>query len=361
MRKLTTEQWVSKASAKHGSKFDYSKSVYVNSSIKVIISCPEHGDFEQLPSQHLIYGCAACAGMKKFSTEQWIKKCKEVHGDKYDYSKVIYKNARTKVIIVCLEHGEFEQSPDSHKRGFGCRKCARQHKPTTEEFIRQAKDVHGNTYQYLKTVYTSTHKRVIITCATHGDFNQIASTHLQGSGCIKCSGRHLNSAEWIINARIVHGEKYDYSKTVYVGGKSKVTITCHEHGDFKQSPDHHLQGQGCNRCGKKDNDVVYLWRLAGTYHDGIPVYKIGVTSFRLDDSRLNIVADKSGHKIGSVYKYFVDGKASHFETKLLKFGIKPDLGYFDGSSECRALTELELVNILTMLDSHEQLTSLKIR
>lgn len=113
MRRLTTEEFITKAREVHGDKYDYSKSVYTTKKEKVIITCPIHGDFEQSPDGHLRgQGCPKCkfeklANDSRGTTEEFIEKAKQVHGDKYDYSKVNYVNARTKVCIVCSEHGEF--------------------------------------------------------------------------------------------------------------------------------------------------------------------------------------------------------------------------------------------------------------
>lgn len=91
---------------------------------KVIITCPIHGDFEQCPEKHLKgFGCPVCSGRDGITTEKFIKRAKEIHGNKYDYSKVDYKDNKTKVTIICPKHGEFEQAPSNHLRSCGCRKC----------------------------------------------------------------------------------------------------------------------------------------------------------------------------------------------------------------------------------------------
>ena len=131
--KLTQEQFIKKARDIHGDKYDYSKVKYVNVNTKVCIICPEHGEFWQTPLVHLYgggCGCKECRKKKlnekfKFDLETFIKKARDIHGDKYDYSKVVYVNSHTPVTIVCPEHGEFEQMPYSHLNGRGCYKCGR--------------------------------------------------------------------------------------------------------------------------------------------------------------------------------------------------------------------------------------------
>ncbi len=124
-------------------------------------------------------------------------------------------------------------------------------KLTTKEFIRKARAVHGDKYDYSKVVYVGAKSKVIITCPTHGDFEQIPTSHLGGSGCPRCSGNVKSSTEeFIEKVRVVHNDKYDYSKVEYVSARKKVIITCPTHGDFEQRPKDHLWGQDCPRCKK---------------------------------------------------------------------------------------------------------------
>lgn len=133
----TTEEFIKDARKVHGDKYDYSKTRYVKSSLKVTITCPIHGDFEVTPNNHLRGNqCPECGKIQRIksntkTTEQFITRAKQVHGDKYDYSKVNYITNKHKVIIICHntnefgeEHGEFEQSPHDHIDGqCGCPKC----------------------------------------------------------------------------------------------------------------------------------------------------------------------------------------------------------------------------------------------
>ena len=64
--------------------------------------------------------------MAKLTTEEFIAKAKAVHGNRYDYSKVVYVNTQTKVCIICKEHGEFWQKPKNHLCGNGCVKCSKE-------------------------------------------------------------------------------------------------------------------------------------------------------------------------------------------------------------------------------------------
>ena len=254
-RKKTTENFIKQSREIHGDKYDYSKVVYNGDSTKVCIICPEHGEFWQTPSSHLQkQGCSKCNGGIKHTQEDFIKKAYEVHGDKYDYSKVEYVNSDTKVCIICPEHGEFWQTPSCHNNlKNGCPKCQGKNK-TTEDFIKQSREIHGDKYDYSKAVYKNAFGQVCIICPEHGEFWQIARNHLRGAGCKKCSHNKTQSItkecalKFTIKSREVHGSKYDYSKVVYKNAISKVCIICPEHGEFWQTPNKHLSGQGCPIC-----------------------------------------------------------------------------------------------------------------
>ena len=260
MKRKTTEQFVKEAKIIHGDKYNYSKVNYINSQTKIIITCKIHGEFEQTPDKHINRksGCIKCSGCYKLTTKEWIDKAKIVHGDKYDYSKVNYISNKEKVIIICKIHGEFEQFPQNHLKGYICHKCSNCYKPNTEEFIQKAKIVHGDKYDYSKVNYISTLKKVIIICKIHGEFQQIPQNHLKGSICHKCSGKYQpTTEEWINNAIKVHGYKYDYSKVDYINNHKKIIIICKEHNKFEQTPKAHLLGQGCRKCQYSNNSKKF--------------------------------------------------------------------------------------------------------
>lgn len=124
-RRLTTVEFVERARVVHGNKYDYSKSEYVSKDKKLVIICPEHGEFLQSPNNHWKgKGCPVCSGNKKCNTDDFVEKAILVHGDKYDYSHVDYVNTDTNVTIICSEHGAFQQTPYHHLLGHGCPKCS---------------------------------------------------------------------------------------------------------------------------------------------------------------------------------------------------------------------------------------------
>ena len=157
------------------------------------------------------------------TTEQFIEKARAVHGDKYDYSKVVYLGNKEKVNIICPDHGEFAQIPSNHtsnKRG--CPECGKNKlkeakRKTTEQFIEEARAVHGDKYDYSKVVYFDSHTDVIIICPDHGEFPQAPATHLANSGCIKCINKSEGRiAIYLENKGIVHrryrikNKEYDF-------------------------------------------------------------------------------------------------------------------------------------------------------
>ncbi|MFW6226147.1 MAG: hypothetical protein ACOC3V_04245 [bacterium] len=186
---------------------------------------------------------------KRLTTEEFIKKARIVHGDKYNYSMVQYEHNKEKVIIICTTHGEFTQTPNRHLSGDGCPKCGGTNKSTTEEFIKKAEKIHYNTYDYSNVRYINNKTKVNIICTIHGSFFQKPNTHLNGHGCPYCSGvKKLTNEEFIKRANVIHDNFYDYSMIDYINTENKIIIICPQHGKFEQTPHSHLNGNGCEKC-----------------------------------------------------------------------------------------------------------------
>lgn len=184
---------------------------------------------------------------KNLTTEEFTRRARKKHGDKYDYSLVEYKNNDTLLKIICPIHGIIEQYSESHIRT-GCHKCFNKGKTTLEDFIKRSNIIHNNKYTYNNVIYIRAKSKVMITCPIHGDFPQKPNDHLCGCGCIKCSGRYNKKDEFIQNANKIHNNKYEYSLVEYKNNKTEVKIICKEHGIFKQRPDNHIHGYGCPLC-----------------------------------------------------------------------------------------------------------------
>ena len=186
--------------------------------------------------------------MKKVNTNQFVKRANKIHNYKYDYSETEYLNSKTKIIIICPIHGKFSQNPNNHlslKRG--CCLCGGSKKSTTKEFIQKAKKIHNNKYDYSRAKYFKAIKNVIIICKQHGEFLQTPNNHLRGQGCPKCYYVRTTK-EFIAKANKIHNNRYNYSKTCFINSKEKITIICANHGEFLQSPNNHLNGQQCPNC-----------------------------------------------------------------------------------------------------------------
>ena len=274
MRKTTIEEFIEKARKIHGNKYDYSKVEYIDANTKVCIICPIHGEFWMTPANHLYgQGCKLCNNIKRYklrrkTLEQFIKEAKTIHGDKYDYSKVNYINTDTKVCIICPEHGEFWQTPYHHLHSKGCNICSGKTQKTTKQFIEEARKVHGDKYDYSKVEYVNASTKVCIICPIHGEFWQNPANHLQGQGCPACGNvKHKTTEDFIKEARKVHGDKYDYSKVEYKNANTKVCIICPIHGEFWQTPHMHLQGKGCKKCSI-ENIVAKTTQKASCLFEG---------------------------------------------------------------------------------------------
>jgi len=260
------KHFLKRAKNKFGNKFDYSKSIYINAKTKILIICPIHGEFYQLPLNHLVgHGCKECgkeAGAKKITLTGniFFKRAGKIHNNKYSYLKSVYVDYTTALTITCLMHGDFSQSPSNHLIGHGCVECskknsARKRSKPIAAFIIEALKKH-NGYDYSKSIYVNRSAPILIICPVHGEFWQIPANHLNGAGCPKCSRSSANKkkSKYYKNfkalANIVYNFKYSYLSE-YVNRSTKVLVLCKDHGKFWQAPIVHLKGFGCPGCRKE--------------------------------------------------------------------------------------------------------------
>ena len=145
---------------------------------------------------------------KGFTTVTFIAKAREVHDKKYDYSQLAHRKANTKIRIICPTHGAFEQRADHHLRGHGCIRCAGKAGSNTKDFVDKAKAIHGNKYDYSQTTYRNAYSKITIICPEHGAFTQRPTNHLHlWRGCPTCGGsQRLTTTDFIANAQRVHRE-----------------------------------------------------------------------------------------------------------------------------------------------------------
>jgi very-short-patch-repair endonuclease len=249
---------------------------------------------------------------RKLTQKEVLDRFKKVHGDSYDYSLVEYVKAKTKIKIICNKggHGIFEQRVDAHYAGNGCPECAKNNRTLEQkEVIERFKKVHGDTYDYSLVEYEGQGNKVIIVCPVHGDFPQKPGNHVNGDGCPDCgyikrgNSSRKTTEKFIEDAKLVHGDTYDYSLVAYVKGNSKVLITCKKdrHGVFSQKPNNHLQGSGCPDCGEKIrsekrklNQKEVLERLKKVHGDE---YDYSLVEYVEAHTKISIRCRKDGHGI----------------------------------------------------------------
>lgn len=197
------QKFIEQAKTLHGDKYDYSKVEYVNTRTPVEIICRTHGSFTKRPNDHLTKksGCPACGRTHYMTLEIFLDRVKKIYGDLYDCSSVSeYLGYETKHQLICKQHGPFLQTPKSlliAKQG--CQQCGvekiKQHSKnrrfSQKQFVERAQAIHSDKYDYSKTVYESSGKKIEIICKQHGSFFQTPNAHIgkQKQGCPKCGNK----------------------------------------------------------------------------------------------------------------------------------------------------------------------------
>ena len=281
----TTEEFVKEAKSLWDSRYDYSKVNYINNYTKVELKCNKcSNSFLTLPNDHIRKshktGCPHCAGNIRKTTEQFIKEASEVHGNKYDYSKVNYINEQMRVKIICKECQKlFLRRYNQHiKEETGCPHCLRikqkqqsiitrinakkryiikkeQGKQKTLEkrlnvfndLIKEAKEKHNNKYDYSQSTYKGLYKKIKIVCNTClSSFEQTIKCHLLSTDCCPFCYISQFKNKFISESKAIHGDKYDYSKIDYKNADTRVKILCKKCNKyFSQKPSSHSSGSGC--------------------------------------------------------------------------------------------------------------------
>lgn len=341
MAKLTTEEFIARAKAVHGDRYDYSKVEYVDSKTKVCIVCKEHGEFWQQPYNHL-HGikCPQCGletrrAKRTFPVEDFLESAKAIHGDKYDYSKVHYINRNTSVCIICPIHGEFWQSPHKHLAGHGCEKCFREslrkrYALGKEKFIEKANAIHNGSYDYSEVEYTNSHSYVKITCPLHGPFMQIPSSHLKGHGCPKCADieNGKRKRKWTHETCRDEAKKYK-TKVEFQRGSSGAFKYAYDKGIIKdfdwfdelKKPNGYWNKARCEEEARKyKSKGEFLKGCSAAHHAAVVNGWLDDYDW-LIDKRIDIIKDK----IDCVYVYiFEDTKTAYVGRTLIRRQKKRD-------------------------------------
>ena len=265
---VSKEEFIRRYKASGRTGLDFTNSVWKGTNKKLIAVCYLHGEVPINPNSLMSRGsgCGKCGDIKtglagRNTPEKFLRQCREVHGDRYDYSKAVYVTSKNPVEIVCREHGSFFPVPGNFiGRRSGCPECGKisvglQSRKSLTHYVSKFREVHGDRFEYKGLSYEGNYSTVIVTCPVHGEFTQRVADHQNGIGCSRCSLPVHDTKSFILEATRVHGGYYDYSKAEYKKAVDKVEIICPEHGPFWQIPTHHVHtGNGCRLCANRGFD-----------------------------------------------------------------------------------------------------------
>lgn len=262
----------------HGTKYQFEIPKDAITTTKINFICPEHGEQKaKIGDLFKGSGCRKCsvkkrAAKKTLTTEQWIMKARSVHGDRYDYSKAVYKSARTKLIVTCKEHGDFEIDPSNHihlKRG--CKICSggtfinadnSKKRLTQTQFLQKANNVAPVNLDFSKSVFHDTRTKVIVTCKIHGDFEILPSNLFQGANCRRCaqtqagSKRRVDKKEILNRIKSKFGNLYEVDKNSVSKVTSPIRLNCKTHGWFEGLINNLINSSGCPHCKNAKTAII---------------------------------------------------------------------------------------------------------
>jgi very-short-patch-repair endonuclease len=308
--------------------------------------------------------------MKRLTNTEFINKSNIKHNYLYNYLKSDYKNKRTKIIITCKTHGDFQQRAGDHMYGQGCPECKKikignSRRSKISEIIKRCKCVHNNLYKYeTKNEYKNIESKIKIFCKNHGHFIQSVHNHLNGQGCPKCKFEKLatlkrTTPEFFLKKcnEKFKNKNYDYSLVEYKKDKVKVEIICSVHGSFKQTPNYLLgYSKGCPKCiiSNGENKIInYLIEKNINYeHQKIFDNCKYVKKLRFDFfiSEKNIIIEFDGQQHFKPIKIF--GGYDEYRKNLIKDEIK--------NKYC-AEENIKLIRIpFTDIDNIEQILNLNL-
>jgi len=195
-QRLEFKEYLKKIPEELKEKYNYIELQFnKNKNTMVLVECEHHGQFLQRHDAPIAGKiCKKCSfENRKLGTKTFIERARKIHGNKYDYSLVEYVDIRTPVTIICDKHGKFFQVSNAHLQGCGCKTCSqddytiRQTK-TLDQFIKDARSIHGDKYDYSMVKYINGQTKVDIICLNHGIFSQQAHSHcINGAGCPSCN------------------------------------------------------------------------------------------------------------------------------------------------------------------------------
>ena len=252
----------------------------------------------------------------KLTINDFIRKANAVHGSRYDYAPTRYSSNEDMLTIRCKEHGEFVQRARNHLLGRGCPRCKAEQTSirqsgSREDFIAKARAIHGGRYDYTKVEYTRSSRKVEIICPQHGSFMVSPNSHLsRKTGCPKCAGKGFSNAEFVAMLREKHGLTYQYDQVVYDGIKNKITVACPKHGSFEQTAEAHRLGQGCPQCGHEARASQAERELA-EWLDGQGIPFVHCDRSLLDGSEIDFLFPQAGIGVELNGRYWHSDKIKH--------------------------------------------------
>lgn len=291
--------------------------------------------------------------MAQLTHEDFLRRSKEKHNNKYDYSKSKYIRSDSKIIIICKQHGEFSQIPSHHMKGIGCRKCSNDNKRFShKDFINKINLLNSTEYKLISK-YTGYKDRVLLETKYGNCYMYPESLLSGGQPSIKSA---INKSEYFINmCKEVHGNTYNYDKVTYKTNSTEIIIKCKIHGDFLQTPNNHLsKGSGCPKCKTNFAYTKTSWLklcegrspklyVIRCWNDDEEFIKIGITS----EDNIN---KRFSRTTKLPYKYevlkVIEGSAEYIfnlekraHSIFRKYKYIPNIK-FGGYTEC-----FELINI----------------
>lgn len=289
----TTEQYIKIARDTYNNyDYDYTNTKLIGMRDRVTVFCNTHNiEFSVNATQHL-YKNSRCPLCKKEedkkrtfkNSKEFAEKATQIHNGKYSYEHTVYIDLMSKVVITCPTHGEFTQLASSHVKGHGCNKCSKElvknPKLTTEQFIGRSTSIHGDRYDYSKSIYKDASTKITIVCKEHGEFLQKPITHMSGINCPKCRGyrKTINDIQKKMNKNytiLTHS-------CIYTDA-DKLNVNCIYHGNFTTTVRKLHLGKGCNKCAVRG----FKTHLPGTLYylsiDNGTAYKIGITNKSINE------------------------------------------------------------------------------
>lgn len=305
----TKEDFIKEATAIHGDGYSYDNE-FENMSTPMDIFCNDcQNIFTVTPKRHVSRKQKCPCHRNVVTPESYLKRVKDFHGDKYDFSQTVFKSFKKPITAICREHGPWETSPTSLLKS-GCKKCIHDRRRVTlVEFIEKSTKVNGDKYDYSKVEYLNSTTPVKIICPKHGEFEQLPMVHLRGCGCLKCGidGNYLTTDIFIRRSKDVHGdETFGYDNVVYKGSADKVELLCNKcQESFLTRPANHISNRnGCPKCAndgtpsRGQNEVLEFIQeiYSGKIEENVSIFK--------DDSKhidIYIPDKKIGIEFDGVY------------------------------------------------------------